>query len=209
MSPIGTAFITLSSLILVVSPSPLTTPNSKFNLFERTPNPCQPGGTPILYKDYYNGPQDLCGPPKTLLGLDDSGNTICPGSFADDCYTYCEIYQYFQYDVEQPIIANPICHGPLTCTVTDSMAFTYTYSGSFNVRLGSEITKVIGAGITGGFTYASAKTQLVAKSISLENGQCGFMTFLPQLHYSWYVFPPASLSRVLGPFPTNKDNTTH
>lgn len=83
---------------------------------------------------------------------------IYPSNYNDHCYTYCEIYQYFQYDVEQPVIANPACHGPLTCTVTDSMAFTYTYSGSFNIGLGSDLTKVFVAGVTGGFRYASAKT---------------------------------------------------
>ena len=180
------AFFTLFCLSLQVSATPLSTPNSNLNLLGRATTPCQPGGQPILYQNYYNAPYGLCGPPKNALGLDGE-NIICPGNFGDSCYTYCEVYQYFQYDVEQPVVANPYCHGPLTCTVTDSMAFTYTYSGSFNAGLGSDLTKVLSAGVTGGFSYASAKTQLIAKSISLTSGQCGYMTFLPELHYSWYV----------------------
>lgn len=177
------AFFTLFCLSLQVSATPLSTPNSNLNLLGRATTPCQPGGQPILYQNYYNAPYGLCGPPKNALGLDGE-NIICPGNFGDSCYTYCEVYQYFQYDVEQPVVANPYCHGPLTCTVTDSMAFTYTYSGSFNAGLGSDLTKVLSAGVTGGFSYASAKTQLIAKSISLTSGQCGYMTFLPELHYS-------------------------
>ena len=199
-------FVTLSILSLIVSASPFTTPKPNLNLFERATTPCQPGGTPILYKDYYNGPEGLCGPPKTALGLNDNNNIICPGNFADHCYTYCEIYQYFQYDVEQPVIANPACHGPLTCTVTDSMAFTYTYSGTFNVGIGSDLAKVLSAGVTGGFTYASAKTQLVAKSVNLAKGQCGYMTFLPQLHYSWYVSRPVFLCLLSRSFRSNENN---
>ncbi len=181
--------ITLFSPSLVVSANPVSSPNPNLNLFERQATPCQAGGQPILYHNYENAPQGLCGPPKTALGLDDNNNIVCSGNYNDHCYTYCEIYQYFQYDVKEPVLANPYCHGPLTYTVTDSMAFTDTYSDSFNVGLGSDLTKVLSARVTGGFSYASAKTQLVAKSVALTNGQCGYMTFLPELHYSWYVMP--------------------
>lgn len=179
------SFIVISGMSLRVSATPLSTPNIKLGLFERQTTPCQPGGQPILYHTYENAPAGLCGPPPKALGLDDNKNIVCLGNYADHCYTYCEVYQYFQYDVEQPILANPYCHGPLTCTVTDVQAFTYTYSGTFNVGIGSDLAKVLSAGVTGGFSYASAKTQMVAKSVPLTTGQCGYMTFLPELHYSW------------------------
>ena len=184
-----TCLITLFSLSLIVSANPVSSPNANLNLFDRQATPCQPGGQPILYHNYENAPQGLCGPPKNALGLDDNNKIICSGNYADSCYTYCEVYQYFQYDVEQPVLANPYCHGPLTCTVTDSMAFTYTYTGNFNLGLGTTLAKVVAFGITGGFNLAWAKTQLVAKSVALGQGQCGYMTFLPELHYSWYVMP--------------------
>lgn len=182
MFPSYTSFIALSSLGLLVSAGPLSAPNTILDISKRQTSPCQPGGQPFLYTNYYNNPEGLCGPPKNRLGLD-GDNIICPSN-SQPCYTYCEVYQYFQYDVEQPVLANPYCHGPLTCTVTDSMAFTYTYTGTFNAGLGSTLTQVLSAGVTGGFSTSSAQTQIVSKSVSLESGQCGYMTFLPELHYS-------------------------
>lgn len=180
--------IGLASLARLVATSPLSTANTYLDAFKRAAaTPCSPGGLPILYKDYYNQPKGLCGPPKVDLGLDDNGNVICPGNFQNHCYTYCENYQYFQYDTEVPVLANPYCHGPMTCTVTDIQAVTWTYTGTFNAGLGSDLAKVIAAGISIGVSYASAKTQMVAKAVPLNATTCGYMTFLPELHYSWYA----------------------
>ncbi len=165
----------------LIAASPLTTPNIGSHLYPRT-NPCQPGGTPILYQFYY---ANLC-PPSITMNADGS----CPVSedFASfSCVGYCEVRQYFFYDQEQPVIDNPYCHGPLTCTVSMSQAFTYTYQSGGSISL--KILDALTLGITGGLNYASAKTQLQSTSINLPAGQCGYFTFLPELHTSWYNGP--------------------
>ena len=87
----------------------------------------------------------------------------------------------FTYDQEKPVVNNPYCHGPLTCTISESKAFTYTYTGTFNLAW----TKAFTAGVTGGFNYAEATTQLQSTSVNLKAGECGYFTFLPELHDSW------------------------
>lgn len=164
------------ALALLSSPS-LITGSPLSSIFPRT-DPCSPGGTPILYQDYYS---NQCPPTNVLL----AGGS-CPVNFnglGTSCISYCEVRQYFTYDEEQPVVNNPYCYGPLACTVTTSKAFTYTYNagGSISVTL----SKVLTAGITGGLSYASATTQLQSTSINLVSGQCGYFTFLPILHTSW------------------------
>ncbi len=160
------------STVLVVQAVPLSTPNIGSHLYPRA-NPCEPGGTPILYQDYYG---DMC-PPKNSMNSDGS----CPTPADQNCVAYCEVRQSFSYDQEKPVVNNPYCHGPLTCTVTDSKTFTYTYSGSVNAAW----TKAFTLGVTGGFSYASATTNLQSTSVNLKAGECGYFTFLPELHNSW------------------------
>ena len=155
--------------ILLVDASPL----QATNLNSRTASPCAPGGTPILYKEYGG---DLC-PAKNIMNSDGS----CPTRGDQSCGSYCEIRQEFTYDQEKPVVKNPYCHGPLTCTITESKAFTYTYSGTVNAAW----TKLFTLGMTGGFSYADATTVLQSTSVNLKAGECGYFTFLPQLHHSW------------------------
>ena len=187
-------FTLVAALLTLVTASPMTSDDKSFILTrDAPPTPCSPGGQPILYKNYSD--TGLCGPAKHLSGLDKDGSIICPGKFditgAATCNTWCEVYQEFIYDVEQPVKNNPYCHGPMTCTVSDSQAFTYTYSGQINVGLGSAI-KALSGGVTGGFSLAVADTQLVSKSVTLKQGECGYMTFIPELHLSWYEDPSYS-----------------
>ena len=171
--------LALSCSSSLIAASPLTTPNIGSHLSPRT-NPCEPGGTPILYQEYH---RNLC-PPRIVMNADGS----CPMSvdFASStCIGYCEVRQYFFYDQEQPVTDNPYCHGPLTCTVSTSQAFTYRFQsgGSISLKLANALT----AGITGGLNYESATTQLQSTSITLPAGSCGYFTFLPELRTSWYT----------------------
>lgn len=157
---------------------PLTTSSPLSNLSPRT-NPCSPGGTPILYQPYWT---DQCPPKNSLL----PGGS-CPvgfSAFSASCVSYCEIQQRFTYDEEKPVVNNPYCHGPLTCTVSTSQAFTYTLSVTGKI-IDVDWTKALSSGITGGLSYASATTQLQSTSVNLAEGQCGYFTFLPELRTSW------------------------
>lgn len=168
--------VTFQLLALLSSPSRIIG-SPLVSLFPRT-DPCSPGGTPILYQNY----STVQCPPAYVLLADGS----CPVNFnglGTSCISYCEVWQYFTYDEEKPVVNNPYCYGPLTCTVTTSKAFTYTYNVGISISVG--LSQALTAGITGGLSYASATTQLQSTSVNLAEGQCGYFTFLPILHTSW------------------------
>ena len=144
----------------------------------RRANPCEPGGTPILYTKEYHA--EDC-PPKHVMNSDGS----CQMDIQENCDTFCEVRTNFFYDQEVPVGKDPYCHGPFTCTLSESDAKTYTYSGSGTI--GGTIAKALNLGVTGGFNYASAKTQLRSTSVNLNQGQCGYFSFLPELKETWYL----------------------
>ncbi|KAL8808229.1 MAG: hypothetical protein Q9182_000293, partial [Xanthomendoza sp. 2 TL-2023] len=72
--------LTLFSSFLVVKGAPNVSPGKQ--LFPRA-NPCERGGTPVLYQDY--GP-DVC-PGKYQLNPD--GKT-CPMNLEDNCEVFCQ-----------------------------------------------------------------------------------------------------------------------
>ena len=162
--------LALLGLISLTEATPLTI----LQRLQRRANPCEPGGTPILYKEYGG---DSCPP---AISMDGSGN--CPADPKKKCISYCEVRQEFTYDIEKPV-DNGYCHGPLTCTVGSNKATTYTYSGSIN----NKWLDAFGFGITGGYSSGVATTDLRSTSVKLDEGQCGYFTFLPILHHSWYV----------------------
>lgn len=126
----------------LIAASPVTTPNTGSHLYPRT-NPCQLGGTPILYKEYLADQF----PPTITMNPGGSCPT-CPDFASSSCLGYCEDRQTFTYDKEQPVIDNPYCHGPMTCTVSTSQAFTYTYQGDGSISV--TVVKALTVGITGG-----------------------------------------------------------
>ncbi len=165
------SFAVLSSISLLEA-SPFSTP-ARTSQLQRRANPCQPGGTPILYKEYHG---DSCPPP---IVLDPAG--FCPADFKKNCISYCEIRQSFTYDSEKPV-DNSYCHGPLTCTVGSNKATTYTFTGNINLKF----LEAFGFGVTGGYNQASATTDIRSTSVKLDDNHCGYFTFLPILHHSWY-----------------------
>ncbi len=162
--------LALLSSVSLTKATPLTT----LQRLQRRANPCEPGGTPILYNEYHS---DLCPP---AISMD--GNGDCPADPKKQCISYCEVRQTFTYDVEQPI-DNGYCHGPLTCTVGSNKAKTYTYNYSVN----NKWLDALGFGITGGYSSADALTDVRSTSVKLDPGNCGYFTFLPILHHSWYI----------------------
>ena len=164
-------FASISAILLVEG-----TPLLDSSLATRGATPCDVGGTPQLYKDYFG---DSC-PPVNVMNKDGS----CPMDATNPflrCGSYCEVKQTFFYDQEKPVVNNPYCHGPLTCTVSQSEAFTYTWTANINVGFSKYIT----AAITGGYNSADAITNLQSTAVTLKFGECGYFTFLPLLHYSW------------------------
>ncbi len=157
--------------------NPLMTRDIGAHLYPRA-NPCEPGGTPILYKEYHS---DLCPPKFRLKPPPDNSCPLEWQTFAEGCTTYCEIRQWFSYGQEVPVVNNPYCHGPLTCKVSSSKATTYTWSAHVNAGW----MKAFVAGITGGYSSADTITTLQSTLIDLKRGECGYFTFLPTLHNSW------------------------
>ena len=167
--------IALLASVSLVSAGPLTILESaRRSLLPRT-NPCEPGGNPILYDKEYHA--DLC-PPAFVMNPDGS----CPTQF-QDCTSYCEVRQTFTYAQEIPL-DQPYCHGPLTCSISSNKATSYTYSGSISAP---NWLKALGIGITGGYSISTTTTDVRTTSVNLAQGQCGYFTFLPILHDSWYV----------------------
>ena len=163
--------LTLLSSAPLTRATPLSIPNVFRHFYPRA-DPCSPGGTPILYKEYG---ADLCPPPNTM---DSHGD--CPATFKNNCKAYCEVRTTFAYGVEQPL-DNPYCHGPLTCTVGTNKATAYTWSGSVNPSW----LDALGIGITGGYSSQTTTTDVRSTSVNLADGQCGYFTFLPILRDSW------------------------
>ena len=169
----GFAFLGAAAL---VSASPLTNLElARRSLLPRT-NPCESGGNPILYDKEYHA--DLC-PPALVMNPDGS----CPTQF-QDCTSYCEVRQTFTYAQEIPL-DQPYCHGPLTCSISSNKATSYTFTGSISAP---NWLKALGIGITGGYSTSTTTTDVRTTSVNLAQGQCGYFTFLPILHDSWYVY---------------------
>ncbi len=109
-----------------------------------------------------------------------AGDGSCPAQFKKNCIAYCEVRTTFAYGVEQPL-DHPYCHGPATCTVGTNKASAYTWSGSVN----NAWLDALGFGITGGYSSRTTTTDVRSTSVKLDQGKCGYFTFLPILRESW------------------------
>ncbi|TVY31265.1 hypothetical protein LOCC1_G008877 [Lachnellula occidentalis] len=137
------------------------------NIFEKR-DPCDGvNAEPVLYHEYGT---DKC-PPKYKLEHDrcyHNPNTSWK------CEQFCQLATTFVYGQEQPF-ANAYCHGPQTCTISSTETRTITWNFSFNPKF----LEAYQVGITGGFSVAKAEAFARAFSIKMENGQCGYFTFVP------------------------------
>ena len=140
-------------------------------------DPCTKGGNPILYKTYGT---DQCPPINTV---DASGDCPVPGGTAN-CASFCQQTTTYQYVQEVPV-GGGVCHGPLTCAVSAADTKTWTWNGGGSI--GGTLLEVLNIGVTGGFSVSGANTQTTTKTIALQQGQCGYMTFLPTTKTTWFV----------------------
>lgn len=140
-------------------------------------NPCDGvNASPVLYHQYDN---TNC-PPRYSLKPDGT----CPymNHIVNDCAAFCEIRTYFQYGTEQPF-ANTYCHGPFTCTITS----THTRSVTWSTNVTPKFLDGLKVGISGGYSTNTADATARAFSVKLEEGDCGYFTFIPIVKSTWYV----------------------
>jgi hypothetical protein len=65
----------------------------------------------------------------------------------------------------------------------DTDTVTYTISGAGNLKF----LEAFGVGVSGGFSAAKATARARAFQIKLDDGVCGYFTFVPVGKYVWYV----------------------
>lgn len=146
-------------------------------------NPCDwKDAEPILYHKYDN---TAC-PPK----FTPDGNGNCPIKPVDagfnkgyNCGAFCEKSTEYKYGRESIFLANPYCHGPMTCSISDTKTTTVANSVNFNVS--PKLTDLFTAGISGGRTYTSGVAHAETKSVALKQGECGYFTFIPIMKTTW------------------------
>jgi hypothetical protein len=86
---------------------------------------------PVLYQEYYG---DSCPPANELLP---NGACSISTSTRPPCAKFCQNRTTFRFGQEQPYPGNRgYCHGPLTCTITDTT--TTTWSGLFSAPVSAK-----------------------------------------------------------------------
>ena len=136
---------------------------------------------PVLYKQYY----DTDCPPAKQLQPDGSCEVHPTDHFdAGSCENYCQIRTNYFYGQEQPF-PNSYCHGPLTCTITQTA--TTTYNWNINIPISVRLKDIFSIGITGGIGSSVAVAVARSTSVKLDPNSCGYFTFLPIIHESWYI----------------------
>ena len=163
------AVVALFGLMSVVVSNPL----ESTKLVPR--NPCDGiNAEPALYHQYGT---DVC-PPK--YSLKDDGSCPYMNHIENDCAAFCEIRTQFQYGQEQPF-ANTYCHGPLTCSITS----THTRTVSWTVTITPKFLEGIKIGTSGGYSETTADAVARAFSVKLDEGSCGYFTFVPITKTAW------------------------
>jgi len=100
----------------------------------------------------------------------------------------------FRYGTEVPF-ANTYCHGPLSCTISETHTTTYTYNGGFT--LAGRFLDAVNIGASAGFAYARATAIARSLSIKLEKDQCGYFTWVPVTREVWYILSCGSMDSYL------------
>ena len=95
---------------------------------------------PVLYQEYDG---DSCPPVNELLP---DGECSISTSTRPPCANFCQIRTTFRFGQEQPYPANRgYCHGPLTCTITDTT--TTTWTGSLNLPVSVKYADIFTLGV--------------------------------------------------------------
>ncbi|KAI1074066.1 hypothetical protein F5B20DRAFT_565097 [Whalleya microplaca] len=134
---------------------------------------------PILYHEYGNkqcpphwhfAKDGHCELPATKIG----------GFFGHKvCQSYCEVRTSYHYGQEVIFVSNPYCHGPMTCSISESASTSWSYTFK-----APKVVDILTKGITGGISYSNSHAKAQSKSVNLMDGECGYFTFLPILKTS-------------------------
>ena len=145
-------------------------------------DPCDwKNAEPILYHEYNS---EAC-PPR--LVVDRHGDCPMklterkPGTFI--CAGFCQESTENYYGRETIFLANPYCHGPMTCAIQETKTVQVQYS--FSSSIGLKVKEVFNLGISGGVSETTSTARAQTKSVSLKEGQCGYFTFIPIFKSSW------------------------
>ncbi|MDI1490506.1 MAG: hypothetical protein OHK93_001710 [Ramalina farinacea] len=161
-------------------------PGSPHHLHRRDVCGGGPAALPILYHPYGT---DVCPP---IIHLNADGT--CPSTFSGYdihlCTSFCQLSTTFTYITESPFTENPFCHGPQSCTITNTVTTTVTWSANAGIKIDPPKLYGVQFGVTGGFSYASARATAEARSFSvkLDQNQCGYFTFIPIIRTICGVF---------------------
>lgn len=72
----------------------------------------------------------------------------------------------------------------MTCTITATD--TTSVAGAFNINPSIKL-EVFSAGVTGTYTKTWTNAVAQAKQVKLENGECGYFSFIPIIKSIWQV----------------------
>ncbi|EXJ86769.1 hypothetical protein A1O3_03723 [Capronia epimyces CBS 606.96] len=139
-------------------------------------------GVPILYHQYGS---DAC-PPKFQLkpNSGDCEDNVLPLGILDSywsCASFCQMRTTFIYGQEQPYVRVPMCRGGVTCTLSESVHQGYSWKAKMN---GNFKYGPLTIGITGGYSEKAGVSQSYKFSKHLDEGQCGYWTFIPFIRSS-------------------------
>lgn len=184
------SFTVLSSLSLLARAAPTTSEVTPVVQEISKRDPCDGvNAEPVLYKEY----READCPAK--YKYDSNGHCSGYHNIFNACQQFCQVRKYtlrkpsthyvslslthitgtnFVYAQEVPF-ANTYCHGPLTCTVTS----THTETVTINVGVNAKFLEAYGLGVSGGLSKATANAVARAFQVKLENGECGYFTFVP------------------------------
>lgn len=90
----------------------------------------------------------------------------------------------FVYGTEAPF-DNSYCHGPFSCSITDTTSLTITWTGTATVQQ----LEGLSIGVSGSYSHSSATANARTYAINLPAGSCGYFTFVPVRKDVWYVYP--------------------
>ncbi|KAH7084167.1 hypothetical protein FB567DRAFT_580786 [Paraphoma chrysanthemicola] len=187
MNQIATLALTLIPFPTWAYPTEAIVSHSSLDIAKR--NPCDGvNAEPVLYHDYKG---DVCPPPFTFTspGQCQMKRYKPKGNIFQHLYCggYCEENVRFFYGREVMFLASPYCHGPMTCTITDTETTAWAFSISFP-QFSAKLTEIFTAGITGSISSTTSTAKAIAKAVKLEQNECGYFTWIPILRESCGTF---------------------
>ena len=145
-------------------------------------NPCNWKNAELVL--YHRYDSEECRPRRVIYVNGDcpmEKTEIEPGTFI--CAGFCQESTEYYYGRETIFLANPYCHGPMSCAIqeTKTVQVQYSFSSSISIKY----SEVFNLGISGGVSKTTSTARAQTKTVSLEEGQCGYFTFIPIFKLSW------------------------